>query len=437
MSDWSRGDADATAVRTGRSMVAGASILGLALVCVGIITLSPSTESARLPFWCLRCGSRPAIDVLLNVLMFVPIGAGLALLGTRARWALAIIVLATLSVEALQLTVVPGRFASARDIIANTLGGIIGWHLAMRRPSLLRPSAGRARALALGAALIWVASQAFTAWAMTVIVPSPPWWAQIRLRDLGFPEVFRGDVVRLSLGTVPILYSDQLEESADVRRQLLAGAPMRVVVTGVESRAGPAPILLLAANDELSEVSGIVQTGTDAFFRIRTRAATLGLRNPAIRLADVFPPGASRDTIAVTARRAGGRYAIESDRAGVHLERTLAVSPSWAWALLMPIPHYSFGSEVRVLTAAWLFVVLGITGFWAAQHRPPLGLARRDDRWIAGTLIVVIATGLAVAPVAFGVPVAHWSEWLAAMAGAAVGVRAGQRVGRIAERLLP
>jgi hypothetical protein len=424
-----------------RSAVAGTALLALSLLAIGIITLSPAAQSARLPFWCFRCGSRPAIDVLLNILMFVPVGAALALLRVRARWALATIVLLTAGIEVLQFAFIAGRFASARDIVANTIGGVSGWYLALAWRSIMWPSPRRGASFAVALTIAWIATQAFTAWAMTVVLPPGPWWAQIRLRDLGFPAVFRGDVVRLSLGITPIVYSDQLEHTEPVREQLMAGAPMRVEVTGVGPTNGPAPILLLATDDVLSEIAGIVQTHDDAFFRIRTRAAVFGLRNPGVRLTDAFPASSIRDTISITAERANGRYHIVAERAGQRRERTLAVSPSWAWALLVPIPHYSFGREVRWLTAVWLFGILGAIGYWSAHARavgrdagaaeqPALAVSRVPALSAPSIALIGIAVviGLAPSPLAFGVPVAHWSEWVATIAGAATGALVGARV---------
>jgi hypothetical protein len=213
-----------------------------------------------------------------------------------------------------------------------------------------------------------------------------------------------------------------------VRRQLLDGGEMRSIVTGVNPSAGPAPILLLAADDQLSEIAALVQTGDAVFFRIRTRAAVVGLRNPAIRLSNVFPPGSGQDTVTLTASFAAGRYRIESDRAGDHRERTLAVSPSWIWALLMPIPHYSFGAEVRIVTAAWLFAVLGLAAFWGARSAPSGVTATSRRRMGAAVrILVAILAGLAVVPVGFGLSVSHWSEWLAAVVGVACGWMLGLR----------
>ena len=61
-----------------------------------------------------------------NILMFLPLGAGLALAGIRPRRAMAAIVALTVTVELLQYTVIPGRDGALDDILSNTVGGLLG-----------------------------------------------------------------------------------------------------------------------------------------------------------------------------------------------------------------------------------------------------------------------------------------------------------------------
>ncbi|WP_025157118.1 VanZ family protein [Leifsonia aquatica] len=67
------------------------------------------------------------VEFTANILMFVPMGALLTLLLGRERWwlALALGVMATLTIEFVQLFL-PARFSDARDLLANTLGTLIG-----------------------------------------------------------------------------------------------------------------------------------------------------------------------------------------------------------------------------------------------------------------------------------------------------------------------
>ncbi|KQR52934.1 hypothetical protein ASF88_13710 [Leifsonia sp. Leaf336] len=81
------------------------------------------------------------VEFTANVLLFVPMGVLLALLlGRGRRWlALSLGVAASLTIEFIQLFE-PARVSDARDIVANSLGAIIGIGLVVvaSRP---RPSA--------------------------------------------------------------------------------------------------------------------------------------------------------------------------------------------------------------------------------------------------------------------------------------------------------
>ncbi|WP_322410078.1 VanZ family protein [Microbacterium invictum] len=78
------------------------------------------------------------IEFTANVLLFVPLGVLLAILLRRERPLILPVVLAvTLFVEGGQL-LLPDRTSTLRDVLANTLGGLIGWAVVAaveRRPS--------------------------------------------------------------------------------------------------------------------------------------------------------------------------------------------------------------------------------------------------------------------------------------------------------------
>jgi hypothetical protein len=78
-----------------------------------------------------------------NILLFVPLGVLFTLLLGRWRWwlTLAIGVGATLTIEFVQLFL-PARFTDARDLLANTLGTLVGIAL-VARVALVAPFARR------------------------------------------------------------------------------------------------------------------------------------------------------------------------------------------------------------------------------------------------------------------------------------------------------
>jgi glycopeptide antibiotics resistance protein len=67
------------------------------------------------------------VEFTANILLFVPMGLLLTLLFGRERWwlALALGVAATFTIEFVQLFL-PARVSDTRDLLANTLGTIVG-----------------------------------------------------------------------------------------------------------------------------------------------------------------------------------------------------------------------------------------------------------------------------------------------------------------------
>lgn len=72
--------------------------------------------------------SYPLIEFTSNVIMFVPLGLLVGVLFGRRRWAWAIALGCGVSalIELLQFLLLPGRFGTIDDVIANTLGALIG-----------------------------------------------------------------------------------------------------------------------------------------------------------------------------------------------------------------------------------------------------------------------------------------------------------------------
>jgi glycopeptide antibiotics resistance protein len=68
-----------------------------------------------------------------NILLFVPLGAGLALCGFSPRTTAVIGFVLSLCVESAQLLLVPGRTAAVDDVVFNTLGATLGHALLSRR----------------------------------------------------------------------------------------------------------------------------------------------------------------------------------------------------------------------------------------------------------------------------------------------------------------
>lgn len=85
------------------------------------------------------------LEVLANVAMFVPLAVLLVfLLGARRWWiALGLCMAATVGIELVQHVFLPGRVASAKDVVANTAGAVIGVLIAVAIEAMVRAARRR------------------------------------------------------------------------------------------------------------------------------------------------------------------------------------------------------------------------------------------------------------------------------------------------------
>jgi len=97
-------------------------LAGLGAVVIAWSTLRPHAAAATSA--ATACCS--AYDIILNILLFVPLGVGLALGGLSPRAAMMSGALASVAIEAAQLLWIPGRFASGFDVAANSTGTVLG-----------------------------------------------------------------------------------------------------------------------------------------------------------------------------------------------------------------------------------------------------------------------------------------------------------------------
>jgi VanZ family protein len=124
---------------------------------VGLVTLTPASEQPDYSAFAARVLARletypdldpltarlsvERVEFLANVGLFVPVGVFMLLLfGSRLWWlAVAGSVALTSAIETAQRSI-PGRFPDPRDVVANSLGAVIGVVLAMvlTLPSTLR-----------------------------------------------------------------------------------------------------------------------------------------------------------------------------------------------------------------------------------------------------------------------------------------------------------
>lgn len=404
----------------------GVALSTAGLLFIAAMTLVPLPDEAAsvvaTPLWCLICGDVGATDAVVNVLLFVPFGAGLGFGGLAWRLAILIVGTTTLAIEGVQMSLLIGRDASLGDLVNNTLGAGLGFASAHSWRAWLRPPPRVSRRLGLAGAILWLGLLGATAWALAPALSLQPYWA-LWAPDLHEFERFRGSVIAASVNG-EALPPGRSPDSERLRERLLSNPTvLEVSVTagGATNRLAP----IVAVFDELRrEMVLLGQERRDLVFRARTRAVALRFRTIAIRLPNAFAarPG---DSVHVTGGFADRRYHISTWSANHSRTRNLSLSPSWGWALLLPF-DYAFGSEVRWLSFLWVAGLLLPLGYWAG--RGSLGPGGLPAAAVLGGAVIL---GLGGIPFIFELPAVHWSELAAAVLGATL----GWRLGRLAVRL--
>ena len=400
----------------------GAVVASVGLLAILVLTLIPNPGQARVadetPLLCLVCGESGGADVVLNLLLFIPLGVGLALLGRPWAHVVALCALLSLGVETLQYAAHTGRDASLSDLLTNTASGAVGAALVRRLDLLLAPGPLPARRLSLGAAAGWLAILSLTAISMH------PWAPAGRLRNFctaSYPtsESFSGTARTMTLNGVA-LSCDQEVPRGETRREIRRGEVLleTVAEAGDPSRGREVIHLVRASGTTLLLLA---QQGRTAVFQAPTTAQALKLFAPVVRLPGAFPSRPD-GPVALTAEADGHHLRLSAAHDGGRRVVELTLSPAYGWTLLFPIPMAP-GAPLRIAAAIWLGALLLPAGYWAGLAARPAGAV--------GALGAVVIAGLGLVPALAGFDPAHWSEWV----GAGGGVAAGWALSRIAAYL--
>ncbi len=374
------------------------------LAAVAVATLvphrGPGTEPALA---CIICGERGVADALLNVIMFMPLGALLALRGTPLRAAALAAFLLSVLIEGAQL-MIPGRDPSLGDVTFNTLGGLAGFTLARVTLYQLRETAvARVVPFALAAGVLAIIGT--TGFLLQPAFPESVYYAQWT-PNLGHLEWYRGRVRRATLGEIEVR-PPRLAHSRRVRALLLAGA--RLDVHGV---AGP-PIRRLAPlfsifDDRQREIWLVGPDRDDLVLSYRVRAAAWRLDQPDLRLRGAFATVRAGDTLHVAAwRDAAGHCLVLNQMRACRVGFTAGRG----WGSLL-YPGSAPAWVKTMLDVGWLAGLLALVGFAGAARS---ALIAGGATIAAGLGMLAPLTGLAATPML---------EWVGAGVGLALGVAA-------------
>jgi hypothetical protein len=405
----------------------GNTIVLLGFGAIAVATLRPGPEAMVTSRWtCLVCGPFGGADVLANVLLFLPYGIGLGLVGGRWGRALVLVVATTCMIELFQYRVLVGREGTISDVITNSIGGALGIAMGAHWRALILPRARASGMLGISAAIIWILVLGAAGRAMT---PSyRPAGAEVVIAP-SFPPSprFAGRVSGARIGGVAVTSGARLPNDVPPDPTLEA----TIVAAGPVD--GQAPIVWVG-HDRLDEELLLAQRGDRLVFRARLRAADWRLKVPAVAIDHAVGDGPGLDRAGtappeadVRAAVAGNIITLGIDRhAGPAVSTAITLSPMLGWALLAPSAVIS-SPTVRWITAVWVAVLLCPTGYWSTRAVTASTEARvpASDRVAAGLgragVAVALGGGFVVVPLAALHSLAHWSEWLAGCAGVASG----------------
>jgi hypothetical protein len=388
----------------------GASLFAVAwIVLVLIATLTPG-DTAVPPFTaCIICGSQGIADAICNIVLFLPVGAALMVLG--ARPARAVLLAAALSafVEGMQATIVAGRDPSLGDVVFNSIGGILGV-LALRTAHVwLAPTVRNSRLLAGTAVLAACAAVAATGLLLQPAFERTLWYGQWTA-NFGNMERYDGEVLDAQIGG-RLVPSRRLDDGGAARQALLDGRPLLVRV-----RSSPLTRRISAVfsvyDDRRSEQFLLGANGSALDLYVRRRANDVRLVNPPLRFEGALSGVSGGDTLTLEVRREGVIWCAGR----VPHVPCLGYTAGAGWGLLQDIGFLR--QRALLMDALWLFGLLAPAGYWL--------------RGLGGMLGGLAATLLACAfvPMVAGLVVSPATEWVGAVAGLASGHALGALVRR-------
>ena len=326
--------------------------LGLLILALGAtlwLTLEPlpaQAEATRLTPWtCLFCGSQGSADFLLNIALFVPLGAALVWLGVGRSKALALASALSLAIELAQATLVSGRDPAFGDVVANGLGALAGASLVLALPGLWYPSITRARRLATAAGLGWLLLTIVTGWlVLPVPIPSQP--IVLVAPDRPLVEAFAGRVLGVAVDSQPLRLN------------------ARVVTGALTERVAPLVELTYPDSTVWARLAQLGQKGT---FAVRLNSTRFRLMTPEVRVHRAIPMTGSipADFSGMLENAVLTVEVTVADSTHVHQR---ALTPGLGWALLLPF-NYPLDHMGSWPSALWLGLTLLPFGFWLGRSR--------------------------------------------------------------------
>lgn len=385
-------------------------IVAMAAVAVILFTTLRANPAqvdrvAETAWRCLVCGEAGVTDVLLNLILFAPLGLALGCLGWRWQRALPMMLLLTIAIESSQALFLAGRDASLSDVLANSLGGGLGFALATTRSLAAAPTATLARRMAAVLVLLSSTTWLATGWGLRVAGDAPTPWVGQRLRQWRGHDAFAGTMGEATLNGI-VLPNDPVDPTPMLRDS----TTLRLALTRNDTTIPLRPVSLLRIVDRRGRtVLGVDQRGDALHVGIRMRASRFLVRTPVWS----FEHAVRRMPVGTTWRgewrwlpdRVELRYDTGDGTTEVAESRPLSVALGWVFV-------HPFAAVVGPLapwwTALWLLLWGAPLGWCLAWVRGPERLA-----WALVACCSLVGASWATAIPVRGTEVAQWIGALA------------------------
>jgi len=396
-----KGDCDLVPERR-RVDPVGALVVLIGIAGIVVATLHPSghttDQSWNLNLW---SGEAALAELLQNLILFVPLGIGLALLGVPILPAMTFGALLSFSVEFTQQWI-PGRDPSVGDILCNTISTAIGVALVKLAPRWLTISPGRSAWHALGAAtvaiLVWLGSAALL---RPTFGPSP--YKVVPRPDFDFWGRYRGEVL-------------------DTRMQ---GGMLYVKATFPRRPPGrPSPLAaVLDGRDKLATVVSV--TGRDLSMRYDMPSLRLTLEQPDLRWENALAKVAPADTFETTIGHESGRLCMA---VGMEWRCDFGYTIGDGWKLIFNPEHWP-GWLLTLIDACWVAGWTVGVGFWAGRTGGERNGGERNGgegrRRAAKAAVALVLLAMIVVPMTTHFKGSSLAEWVGALLGIEAGLLFG------------
>jgi hypothetical protein len=328
------------------------------LAVIAAATLTPTGDRGRTLSLCLSCGESGSSGFLLNILLFVPLGAMLARSGTAHTRATLVGLATSGCIEVAQYLVVPGRVTSLGDLLANTLGALLGAVLWTHRNRLLVP---RGRVVPVVyitgvVSVLWLGHWSSQPW-----LPDGVWFLQrTPLRSWSDPH---SGELRAVLVDGTDLPSDRIRDASLVQRLRTGRATVDVI-----ERPGPATRRLaytarLVHAFERSELFAMGRAADALVLHRLTNAARVRLSAPGVRMPGVYEQLVNR-TVRWQADLTAGTVTLDvASRTATFVMPTPSVLRGWS--ALLPRARDVTPWQLHALDLLWGVVLAAPLGWWA------------------------------------------------------------------------